>query len=93
MSGHEDLHDLRARMDALHARLLSVLHERAALAREIGRCKRDAGLAALDPEREQAMLEAALQAAPADGFSATQLTRILAEVLAASRALVEDPDA
>jgi len=93
MSGTDDLRALRTRMDELHSRLLAVLHERAALAREIGRCKRDAGLAPLDPERERAMLHAALRAAPTDGFPAEQLTRILDEVLAASRALVTDPDA
>ncbi|MFN3244968.1 MAG: chorismate mutase [Planctomycetota bacterium] len=92
MGSPDHLHDLRARMDELHERLLAVLHERAALAREIGRCKRDHGLATQDPERERAMLHAALRAAPGDGFSPEQLTRILDEVLAASRALVESPD-
>ena len=72
--------------------LTTLLHERAALARQIGRCKRGAALPAQDPAREQDELAAAIAARPDDGFTEAQLHRILGEVIAASRALVADPE-
>ncbi|MGC6487967.1 MAG: chorismate mutase [Planctomycetota bacterium] len=92
MSGTQDLAALRARMDALNARLITLLHERAALAREIGRCKRAAALPVHDSTRERAELSAASETRPDDGFTPEQLHRILGEVIAASRALVEAPE-
>lgn len=92
MAAPADLTALRERMDALNRRLTALLHERAALAREIGRCKRDAALPAQDAAREQDELTAAIRSRPADGFSDAQLHRILGEVIAASRALVEAPE-
>ncbi|MCB9877125.1 MAG: chorismate mutase [Planctomycetes bacterium] len=92
MTPDDPLRALRADMDALNDRMLAALHERARLARRIGRLKRDTGAAAVDPAREQAMLAAALAAAPADGFPAPALTAILGAVFAASRELVRAPD-
>jgi len=80
-------------MDALNERLITLLHERAALAREIGRCKRAGGLPVQDATRERDELAAAIASRPADGFTEAQLHSILGEVIAASRALVEDPEA
>lgn len=93
MTGPDDLHSLRTRMDALNAKLIATLHERAALSREIGRCKRDAELPVRDATREQDELRAALATVPRDGCPGDSLRRILEEVFAASRALVEAPDA
>ena len=93
MTGPDDLHSLRTRMDALNAKLIATLHERAALSREIGRCKRDADLPVRDATREQDELRAALATVPRDGCPGDSLRRILEEVFAASRALVEAPDA
>ena len=93
MTGPDDLHSLRTRMDALNAKLIATLHERAALSREIGRCKRDAELPVRDATWEQDELRAALATVPRDGCPGDSLRRILEEVFAASRALVEAPDA
>jgi len=93
MTGPDDLRSLRTRMDALNAKLIAILHERAALSREIGRCKRDADLPVRDATREQDELRAALATVPRDGCPSDSLRRILEEVFAASRALVEAPDA
>lgn len=90
MSGDPQLHTLRQRMDALNARLVALLHERAALARTIGRHKRAVGLALADPEREAAMLrDLSAATTPADGFPPAALARLLQTVFAESRALVE----
>ena len=92
MSGSQDLAALRRRMDELNERLTALLHERAALARQIGRCKRGASLPAQDPAREQDELASAIAARPDDGFTEAQLQSILGEVIAASRALVAEPE-
>ncbi|MBK8100462.1 MAG: chorismate mutase [Planctomycetes bacterium] len=77
-------------MDALNSRLVLLLHERAALARTIGRHKRAVGIALADPEREAAMLQELLRATtPTDGFPPAALARLLQAVFAESRALVE----
>lgn len=88
-----ELRALRAEMDTLNERLVAVLHERARLARRIGRCKRALGIAAGDDVREQQMLDAASTSMPPDGFPPTALRGILAEVFARSRELVHDADA
>ena len=84
-----ELHRMRAAMDAINERLVDVLHERARLCRRIAAWKRDHGQPAADPAREGAMLSALLRAAPADGFDRDDLARILQQVFATSRALVE----
>lgn len=90
MSGDPHLHALRQRMDALNSRLVLLLHERAALARTIGRHKRTVGIAMVDPDREAAMLQQLLAATmPAEGFPPAALARLLQMVFAESRALVE----
>ncbi len=84
----EDLPALRARMDALNARLVALLQERAALVAVIARHKRQAGLPAADPAREAAMLEALLRE-PGPGFARDELAALLRAVFAASRGLCE----
>ncbi|MGB2998092.1 MAG: chorismate mutase, partial [Phycisphaerae bacterium] len=50
--------DLRKRIDEVDARLVALMNERARLAVEIGRLKREAGnQAAYAPEREREVLE------------------------------------
>lgn len=92
---HEDpeLQRHRAAMDAVNGRLAAALHERARLCRTIGAWKRAHGVPAADPAREQAMLAALLAAAPADGLPRAELAAILTAVFAASRRVVEHPDA
>jgi chorismate mutase len=89
MHDHGELGRLRAQMDTINRRLAAVLHERAALCRRIGACKRSQGLAGPDPAREQAMRDALLRDLPADGFARDDLAAILDAVFTRSRALVE----
>lgn len=89
----DELTRLRERMDAINARLCALLHERAALCREIGAWKRRHGVAAADPAREAAMLAQLLSmpstpAEPGTGLDRAALERILRCVLDESRALV-----
>ena len=51
-----DLDDLRRRIDMLDASLVKLLNARAACALEIGRLKRDLGMAIYQPEREAEVL-------------------------------------
>lgn len=88
---HDELANWRLAMDVCNRRLVDVLHERARLARAIGAWKRDQGLPAVDPVREQAMRDALLALPAAGGFAGDQLAAILDAVLAASRRLVEPP--
>jgi chorismate mutase len=52
-----DLDDLRKRIDLLDASLVKLLNARAACALEIGRLKRDLGMAIYQPEREAEVLK------------------------------------
>lgn len=88
MSTDPELTRMRAAMDALNARLVDLLHERARLCRAIGAWKRAHGLPAIDPLREQQMLAAALADLPADGYGEQALGAILRAVFAASRSIV-----
>ena len=91
MSIQPELAALRAQMDQVNGRLVDVLHERARLSRRIGSHKCAEGIAVIDPEREQVMLQSLLQALPADGFPEASLTKILRAVFDASRELVARP--
>lgn len=88
MTDDAELAQLRAQMDEVNRRLVGVLHDRARLCRQIGSWKRRHGVAAIDPAREQAMLAAALEALPPDGFSREQLAAVLRAVFLASREVV-----
>jgi len=89
----DELLRLRADMDAVNARLLAVLHDRARLCRRIAAHKRAHGLPLADPARERQMLDElladALRPGAADGFPPRELEGILRAVFAASRRLVE----
>jgi chorismate mutase len=78
---------LRARMDRLNERLVTLLQARARLAGAIGAAKAKAALPAADPARERAMLARMLASAP-PGLPRRDLERVLKAVLAASRRLV-----
>jgi chorismate mutase len=77
----------RRLMDALNLRLLELVERRTRLARRIGRAKAAAGLAASDPARERAMLDALLEAASGE-LPRRDLERIFRSVFRASRAAV-----
>lgn len=79
------LRDLRARIDALDRRIVAALHERAALAADVGRAKTAAGVGLYHPAREAEVLRS-LAAIPGP-FPAESLRAIYREVIGASLAL------
>jgi chorismate mutase/prephenate dehydratase len=83
------LDEWRTRIDDLDRQLLGLLAQRAALAMEIGRAKRDAGAPVFVPEREQEILEELARLNPGP-LPATAIRAIWSEILSASRSL-QDP--
>lgn len=59
--GTAELDASRARIEALDGEILALVAERVRVAREIGRAKRQAGGAALDPGREAAVVRRAVE--------------------------------
>jgi chorismate mutase len=58
----------RERIGAIDGELVRLVAERVALAREIGRSKRDAGTATLDPAQEAAVVRRAVERARSLGL-------------------------
>lgn len=52
-----DISDWRRQIDELDRKLVELLSQRARAAHEIGRLKRDAGMAIYEPDREQAVFD------------------------------------
>lgn len=77
---------LRDAIDAVDARLIALLNERAQLAIDVGRIKDDAGAPVFRPEREAAVLQRAF-ALNRGPLSQAHVTHILREVMSACRAL------
>ena len=77
---------LRDAIDAVDARLIALLNERAQLAIDVGKVKHEVGAPVFRPEREAAVLQraAALNAGP---LSRDHVTHIFREVISACRAL------
>jgi len=80
----KDLARLRARIDALDARLLGALNERAALAAAVGKVKQ--GNMVYRPEREAQVLRRILEK-NAGPLGKEALARVFAEIISACRAL------
>lgn len=80
------LKSLRDAIDAVDARLIALLNERAQLAMDVGHIKDDAGAPVFRPEREAEILQrvAALNAGP---LAHANVTHIFREVISACRAL------
>jgi len=87
----QDLERLRAALDDCNAELCAALARRAAIVREVASLKVRAGLAPLDPVREEHMLQNVRNAARSDGFDPEALVRIFRAIRAESRALVVRP--
>lgn len=80
------LDEWRVRIDDLDRQLLKLLNQRAAIALEVGRVKREAGRPLFVPEREQAILEGLLQLN--DGpLPAEAVRAVWREIFSASRTL------
>lgn len=72
----------RSQIDAIHRELLKLLNERALLAFDIGRRKRDVGIRLRDPKRESEILARVRQrnAGPLSGLAIERLFRaVIAE--------------
>jgi chorismate mutase/prephenate dehydratase len=81
----EALRPLRERIDAIDARIVELLNERAEIALEIGRRKDEAGGRAIrDPVREQEVIEHALGAS-AGLFPDQELVGLYRKLIAATR--------
>jgi chorismate mutase len=76
----------REEIDAIDAELLGLLNRRAALALEVGRRKRGAGLPLRDIQRERQILARALQVNPGP-LGATAVGRLFRAILSESRRL------
>ena len=81
--------NIRNAIDAVDRRIIALLQERATLAREIGRVKKELGLPVLDPGREGRIREK-LSTGPQGPMDASQLSRIYEMIMAESRRLQEE---
>ena len=81
--------NLRSAIDMVDRRILGLLQERATLAREIGKVKKELGLPILDPARE-GRIRRMLSAGPEGPMDAEQLVRIYEVIMAESRRLQEE---
>jgi chorismate mutase len=86
-SGHEAsraaarLDELRERIARVDERLLSLLAERARLARTVGRAKREAGLPVLDPAREARVVRRAGTFAREHGLPSEELRALFWRII------------
>ncbi|MFO7992167.1 MAG: chorismate mutase [Thermoplasmata archaeon] len=55
----ERIHELRERIDQIDKEILKLLHERIAVAKEIGKIKRERGIPITDADREKMVLDRA----------------------------------
>lgn len=87
-----DLHELRARIDAVDTALIRLLNERADLVHGVGEFKKARGLEIYAPEREEALLTAlaAKNATLGGRLPADGLRAIWREIMSASLALEKD---
>src|SRR5690606_26175425 len=81
-----DLADLRQRIDALDARLVELLNERASLVVQVGKLKRASGGPIFAPHREQEVIKRAL-AASRGPLPARAIEAIYKELMSGSFAL------
>jgi chorismate mutase len=84
----DNLDDLRQRMDAIDDELLRLFNERAKVALEIGRVKKDLGLPIYVPSREAQIITRIQQENPGP-LSPTSITRLYQQLFQESKALEE----
>jgi chorismate mutase len=87
-----DLEDLRRRIDLLDESLVKLLNARAACALEIGRVKRDMGVAIYQPEREAEVLKN-VQAANRGPLDQAAMKRLFERIIDEARHLERIADA
>jgi chorismate mutase / prephenate dehydratase len=84
------IENLRARIDEINLKLLSLISLRASLATEIGRLKHTGGEVVYQPARERAVIEKMLAENPGP-LDAAAIKRIFTEIVSACRALEHAP--
>src|SRR5262245_36844734 len=85
----DNIDDLRQRMDAIDDELLRLFNERAKVALEIGRVKKDLGLPIYVPSREEQIITRIQQENPGP-LSPTSITRLYQQLFRESKALEEE---
>jgi len=78
------IEEFRKRIDQVDEQLLKLLSVRAQLAIEIGRTKRESGVALYDPAREQEVVNRVLEQNPGV-LDSEALARLFREIVAESR--------
>lgn len=84
----EQIEDLRRDIDDIDARILDLLNQRMALARQIGVCKAGEGHAIVDKAREDSLLKGLLSQNPGP-LDNEKLKSIFGEIIAAARQVQE----
>lgn len=84
----DDIDNLRERMDAIDDELLRLFNERAKLALEIGRVKKDLGLPIYVPSREEQIITRVQEENPGP-LSPTSISRLYQQLIQESRTLEE----
>ena len=85
----DSIDNVRERMDAIDDELLRLFNERAKLALEIGRMKKDLGLPIYIPSREEQIITRVQQENPGP-LSPTSIARLYQQLIQESRALEEE---
>ena len=85
----DNIDDLRERMDSIDDELLRLFNERAKLALEIGRVKKDLGLPIHIPSREEQIITRVQQENPGP-LSPTSIARLYQQLIQESRTLEEE---
>ena len=80
----------RNEISSIDSRLVSLIAERARVAREIGREKRSLGMTVLDPAREAAVVRRAGELARESGVDAEAIRTIFWQLIALSRNVQSD---
>ncbi len=83
---NEALGRLRAQIEQIDELIVRLVARRVQLARDTGVIKRAAALPAVDPDREQAVLQRVGELARADGVSDADMRRLFALVIEMARA-------
>lgn len=81
----ELLAELRSQIEELDQAIVRLVARRRGLARDIGAAKRAAGLPAVDPDRERAVLERVMAFARAEGMPGQEVRRLYELLIEMSR--------
>ncbi|MDE3053453.1 MAG: chorismate mutase [Gemmatimonadota bacterium] len=94
--GDAELHDalakLRSQIEQIDQLIVRLVARRVQLARDTGVVKRAAGMPAVDPDREQAVLQRVGELARTEGVSDADVRRLFALVIEFARAAQTESD-